>query len=89
MAGLLLTFRQIVGAPAPERREPLLEEVLQCLFDVVADFKFLTKEMTLEMGKNVVIRVSQVRGIRSGKMVHLNFISSALAALAMCGRTLS
>ncbi|EPB75905.1 putative ATPase DUF699 [Ancylostoma ceylanicum] len=49
--GLLPTFRQIVGAPAPERWGPLLEEVLQCLFDVVADLKFLTIEMVLEMGK--------------------------------------
>ncbi|EPB80310.1 hypothetical protein ANCCEY_00567 [Ancylostoma ceylanicum] len=56
--------KQIVGAPAPERWGQLLEEVLQCLFDVVADLKFLTKEMILEMGKKVVIRVSEVRGIR-------------------------
>ena len=64
IAGLLPTFRQIVGAPAPERWGPLLEEVLQCHFDVVADLKFLTKDMTLEMREKVVIRVSQVRGIR-------------------------
>ncbi|EYB80829.1 hypothetical protein Y032_0399g747 [Ancylostoma ceylanicum] len=54
IAGLLPTFKQIVGAPAPERWGPLLEEVPQCLFDVVADLKFLTRKMMLEMGKKVV-----------------------------------
>ena len=60
IAGLLPTFRQIIGAPAPQHWGPLPKEVNQCRFDVVADLKFLTKDMTSEMREKVVIRVSQV-----------------------------
>ena len=58
--GLLPMLGQIVNALALEGWELALGELLQCHFDVVAGLKVLTIQMTLKMGKKVVIRGIQV-----------------------------
>ncbi|KAK6749985.1 hypothetical protein RB195_002158 [Necator americanus] len=61
----ILVIGQIVDASAPERWGLFPEELLGCLFDVVVGLGVLTIQMTLEIGKKVVIRGSQIWGIRT------------------------
>ncbi|KIH67162.1 hypothetical protein ANCDUO_02513 [Ancylostoma duodenale] len=58
--GLLPTLRQIVDALASERWGLALEELLEYRFDVVVSLEVFTIQMTLKMGKKVVIRGSEV-----------------------------
>ena len=61
---LLPPVRQIVDALAPEGRGLGIEEVLECLLDVVASFEVLAVQVALEVGEKVEIRRGQVWGVR-------------------------
>ena len=58
--GFLPMLGQIVDILALERWELGLGELHRCHFDVVAGLEVLTIQMTLKMGKKVVVRGIQV-----------------------------